>query len=750
MIHIDRASVKPPAILSSRRAKKALEAAKEFFVRPLKSRRQEHFPFDPRIYCHPEVEFALEELFHGKCAYCEKKLTRILVDQFRPKAGAVGLEREYSPDHYWWLAYEWFNIYSVCDSCNSSKGPKFPVEGPRASLLVRKQELEMEQRLLLDPCSDNPEEHLAFDKDGRVMGLTQRGQVTVDLLNLNGDYLIAARSELARTLLNLTRELDLVHKQRSGLVLDPPRMRGIHGTLSSLIQQIVGDRSKDKVPPGPASFDDLAEAVRPSSPFSGMSQQLVTSWIGRNHSYLRIFLREDGAAFAAKPAARLPARKVKIATRQIESISVHNFKAISDLRLKFPPGSQGATPWLMILGENATGKSSILQAVALALMGETRRNKLGVTPTSVLRRGTQTGYVKLRLSGDPSDVELQFSAGSRKFVSQPAEPNILLLGYGATRLLPRAHERGPRSVGPVRVENLFNPFIPLIDARWLRRLRKPSFDYAARAIKDVLSLARRARIVSAPDREEGILVSMFGKKVPLDALSDGYQSVIGLTADLIKGLRAEHKGGLEAAEGIVLLDEMGAHLHPRWRMRIVSSLREAFPRVQFLATTHDPLCLRGLTDGEVVVLRRSDRGRVFNIEDLPPVKGLRVDQLLTSEYFGLNSTMDPETEADFNEYYRLLALRNPSPAEQTKLGALRLKVAGIMLPGITRRERLMLQQIDKYLARTESEPNPAVREAERSANATALERLSDHAVAGTNGGGKHVSTTSGARRSKRK
>ena len=273
---------------------------------------------------------------------------------------------------------------------------------------------------------------------------------------------------------------------------------------------------------------------------------------------------------------------------------------------------------------------------------------------------------------------------------------------------------------------MFNPFVPLINAKgWLRRLKKPSFDYTARAIKDVLSLARRARIVSSPDREEGILVNMFGKKVPLDSLSDGYQSVIGLTADLIKGLRAEHKGGLEAAEGIVLLDEMGAHLHPRWRMRVVRSLREAFPRVQFLATTHDPLCLRGLTDGEVVVLRRSDRGRVFNIEALPPVQGLRVDQLLTSEYFGLNSTMDPETEADFNEYYRLLALRGPGPNEQAKLRALRIKVAGIMLPGITRRERLMLEQIDKYLARTEREPDPEVRAAESAANARALQRLSD-------------------------
>ena len=55
---------------------------------------------------------------------------------------------------------------------------------------------------------------------------------------------------------------------------------------------------------------------------------------------------------------------------------------------------------------------------------------------------------------------------------------------------------------------------------------------------------------------------------------------------------------------------------PRWRMRIVTAMRNLMPRVQFVITTHDPLCLRGVTDGEVIVVRRNSEGDVVSITEL--------------------------------------------------------------------------------------------------------------------------------------
>ncbi|MNG04327.1 hypothetical protein D3C84_874510 [compost metagenome] len=91
----------------------------------------------------------------------------------------------------------------------------------------------------------------------------------------------------------------------------------------------------------------------------------------------------------------------------------------------------------------------------------------------------------------------------------------------------------------------------------------------------------------------------------------------------------------------MLVDEIENHLHPRWKMRVMSALRESFPRVQFIASTHDPLCLRGMFEGEVQVLYRDRDGHLQRVEQLPNVASLRIEQILTSDYFGLATTEDP-------------------------------------------------------------------------------------------------------------
>jgi hypothetical protein len=97
--------------------------------------------------------------------------------------------------------------------------------------------------------------------------------------------------------------------------------------------------------------------------------------------------------------------------------------------------------------------------------------------------------------------------------------------------------------------------------------------------------------------------------------------------------------------GLVLIDEIETHLHPRWKLRVVSALRKAMPNVQFVATTHDPLCLRGMRADEVQVFVRDEAHRIEVLSGLPDVRGLRAEQLLTSDYFGLASTADPDVES---------------------------------------------------------------------------------------------------------
>jgi putative AbiEii toxin of type IV toxin-antitoxin system len=194
------------------------------------------------------------------------------------------------------------------------------------------------------------------------------------------------------------------------------------------------------------------------------------------------------------------------------------------------------------------------------------------------------------------------------------------------------------------------------------------------------------------------LTAFGGRTVYLEDLSAGYQSVLALATDIMNVLMRIW-GSVPVAEGIVLIDEIDAHLHPRWKMQIIERLRATFPRVQFLVTSHEPLTLRGLNQQEIAVMIRRSLGRVETItEDLPDPKALRVDQILTSEFFGLSSTLSPELEIAFNTYYSLLGRRDRTPKQEVRLDELKAQLDRLRLMGDTPREHMMYEVIDEFLA----------------------------------------------------
>jgi predicted ATP-binding protein involved in virulence len=280
-----------------------------------------------------------------------------------------------------------------------------------------------------------------------------------------------------------------------------------------------------------------------------------------------------------------------------------------------------------------------------------------------------------------------------------------MLAYGSTRLLPRGRHAPAPGKRFARLDNLFDPFVPLENAtRWLIGLNRrdpAAFDQMAISLKRLLDLPDENELV-ADEGAERIMVKLHGADVSLEELSDGYQSVLALATDIMS-VMLDKWASMSTAEGVVLLDEIGSHLHPRWRMRIVDALRDAFPSVQFVVTTHDPLCLRGLETGEVALMRRDSQGKIHAITELPAVKGLTVNQLLTSEHFGLSTTMDPKVEAVYERYRELLEKPRLSKKEREELEGHKRTLARYDQMGQTRRERLMLEAIDRHLAREESE-----------------------------------------------
>jgi uncharacterized protein (TIGR02646 family) len=745
MIHIKRGPA--PSALKSKPVQEKLKSAARFFGIPLEKRRQRRYNFHAAILI-PGVRKALEMSFKGKCGYCEMPVegsTGYEIDSFRPRSRAVNLDGTLLSDYYWWLVYEWDNLIFSCPTCNKLKGSRFPIEGTRVPIGEKSEEKLLEERpLLLDPCRDFPEEELIFDEKGKVASDINRGRVTIDVLGLNRSTLVEARAA----------EFKLLHLEWKNLLSaeEHPDKKS-RSLFSSLIhssrpflamrRQFIGQWSDVTMRHSPEMETLLKPTLSFRTAFTRQAQEAylkfapalstkkkatrksVRKVAAASSRQIKSFLKktvEDYANYEAQTesfsvASGRNKESYFTKTRLIERIEIKNFKILENVVISIPTEtSADKGSWLLLLGENGSGKSSVLQAVALALVGKQHRSKLKLNPSSFVRHGCESGYVKVYLTGSPEPVELHFKKGSRLFTGKPDDPKALLLGYGATRLLPRngsgtaTKQPDPASkVEATRAFNLFNPFTPLNDATpWLWKLEEAEFDRIARSLKDLMLLKSKDRLIRNPRNKKRIEVEAFGTLVMLEDLSDGYQSIVALTTDIMSVMRLRWPA-MEIAEGIVLIDEIDAHLHPSWKMKIIQRLRTVFPRLQFLVTSHDPLTLRGLHAGEVIVMKSDHRNRPVVITDLPSPEGMRVDQLLTSEYFGLNSTIDPATEEKFAEYYHLLALRKLTKAQEERLVTLKDEMGKLELLGATPREQLMLQATDEFLAKAAAAPRPADR-----------------------------------------
>lgn len=633
-----------PAVLSDAKSRLTEQLERAW------TKKRSRGPEPDAVLLAPEILDALLEMTGGVCAYCERALDiegpdAAVVTHHRPTWGAVGSAGDVELRAYWWLTYEWDNLYPACADCIRARGTRFPVVGTRATSL---DELATEQALLLDPLADDPDEHLRFEPDGTVTPLTERGRLTSDILALNRDFLVKARLAAlegvadAAAFPTLRRQLGTTR---------PPR-----------------PNARAPLPPTPRPQGPTLPPTSGAEPGSP-AYDLTTSMAGP----------ERGNYFQA--------------TQWIERVVIKNFRPIRDLEIDLARSASERGPWTVLLGENGCGKSSVLHAMALTMMGGEQRRALRIDARKFLRHGARKGLVEVYLQGRPDPLRLQWAKGEEEFTG-PEPVAALMLGYGATRLLPR--EPSPASdERVVRVDNLFDPIAPLTDpSSWLLTLDDDTFDDVASGVHEMLALDQDAELLRDGDQ---VVLRQGRSRSDIGTLSDGYQSMVVMACDILRNtMRLWSQSAL--AEGIVLIDEIGAHLHPRWRMRIVTAMRNLMPRIQFIATTHDPLCLRGIVDGEVVVMRRNSEGEIVTLSDLPPVTGMRIDQLLTSEHFGLGSTDDPEVTELWESYYRLMGLARPTDEQTTRLARVRRRLDELEQFGTTERERLLLTSAADYIA----------------------------------------------------
>lgn len=618
-----------PIPLLKKNLQPQLAALDKYFKLADNERTQRRPPIDLKVYQHPLVVKEIMTNQQEKCAYCESLLhhaVSINVMHYRPLTNAVLSENGRSAvDYYAWYAYEWQNMMIACNECSKAIGGKFPLEGYPVKPMSTWQEAQLREKpLLLNPYTMNPSEHLMFSYHGEVSGRTMEGNVSITMLRLNRPELVRERArhfdDLMKIVINSPP--DNLKEELSTYFSEHVEFSGSCQILLQNLCRILTNNTKKTE----QIFDSrLFELV--VNTISGLNSHEISLSFKK--------LQKENLSFSIYNTKLGSFNYVEqLQTGYIRNIKIKNFKDISSLELPIN-NNLSATPCIMLLGENATGKSSVLQAIKLALSSAKERSHLKKNSTNFIANQKPT-QIEITFDNDES-ISLSMGSGNPHYSKSNIKP--IAIGYGARRYF----STHPSHTKKTYINTtLFNPLAILRDPRdWLLEQKPYILDAVFRGLRIILSLEDDESITLTKQRE--LLIKTHGKFIPIDQLSDGYKSLFIMSIDIMRELLL-HWDNLETAEAIVLIDEVENHLHPRWKMRVMTALREAMPKVQFICSTHDPLCLRGMKNGEVRLLQRNHKHDIQIYSDLPDITTLRIEQILSSDYFGLSSTEDPEQD----------------------------------------------------------------------------------------------------------
>lgn len=693
MRHIWRAPELQPTALRSESLAKEMGLLRAHFELPDDERLSRRPNLDSRLWNQPSVRMALLEVFENKCGYCESPLRvqDFAVHHHRPLMNAKGrvrYENKTSADHYVWYAYEWNNLIPACPVCARFKANQYPTSSKRVPPFTPWHDAEIELPVLIDPCREKPFDHIAFRFNGTCTHKTSRGRETIETLKLNRSNLMSHRSAYFS---DLWARLGQLRGKKYETILP---------TLEELFNKrlpFVGAAKLWLL--GPL----LETSIRKSAPMEGEFSSELAGFIAETSA-------AEWQTFMNRLAGINPAFTEQVVTvrnpeenpekphfSRIRVIEIEHFKGIQKLKINLghhATQERGIAPATVLLGENSVGKSSILQAIALCVMSPKLRSRINfdwesTLPRDILAEGTgdqpHVLQSNIRVTFDDGEFSDICIRRDGSFSSQNLRSG-LILGYGAHRLFHDEQSSSRIIRKTSSIASLFEKNKPLPhSAAWLELLGEKAFFPVARALREILNLDTSDEIYRLESGE--VLVRRHNESTPIFRLSDGYRSLFAMSLDIIRNMLRTWEN-LEDARGIVLIDEIELHLHPRWKMQIVSALRRAMPQVQFIYTTHDPLCLRGMLDGEVHVLIKDDEGCVQEMTGLPDVTAMRAEQLLTSEYFGLASTVEPETilkldqivlsdtrstspDAHFSEQMSAFSIIGDTPEKQVVNEALR-------------------------------------------------------------------------------
>ncbi len=348
---------------------------------------------------------------------------------------------------------------------------------------------------------------------------------------------------------------------------------------------------------------------------------------------------------------------------RIDHLNVRNFKGFREREFAFHP------EFNLIVGTNGTGKTSVLDALAVAVgswflgvRGADSRHIRGTEVTledfkhEVITDGERVEWVQwerlysceVTAKGCVQKRDIQWTrslnshggrttyvnAANIKGIAAEADQAIragkdialpLISYYGTGRLWqePREeyHVADPSEVANKEEQSRLAGYLNSVDprlsvgqlTRWIAKQSWITYQQQNRAPLAFRTV--RAAVLSCIDGAVDLLfdaqlgevvVEFDGGKQPFSNLSDGQRCMLAMVGDMAqKAAKLNPQLGskvLQETEGVVLIDELDLHLHPRWQRRVIEDLRRTFPKVQFICTTHSPFLIQSLRSGEELLM----------------------------------------------------------------------------------------------------------------------------------------------------
>jgi predicted ATP-binding protein involved in virulence len=343
---------------------------------------------------------------------------------------------------------------------------------------------------------------------------------------------------------------------------------------------------------------------------------------------------------------------------RIDRLQLKNFKCFAERRFEFRPGFN------LIVGENGSGKTSLLEALAVAsgswLLGLSNYSShckaRSILPSEVTLKAVGKGDggaryerhfpVEVTATGQVASQEISWtrtlegvrgrtksaeSADLKRMSEQigrqamEGEPVTLPLisYYGTGRLWQQPRDLKTKraiSVSKDRTSvfsgyaNSHDPRSSAADLfRWIQTqqfiaLEDGETPVALRLLTQaVIGCIEGGRSLHFSVKLADLILEIEGQGgQPFNNLSDGYRNMIAMLGDItFKALTLNPHLGMKAAAmtpGVVLIDELDLHLHPKWQRRVIDDLKRTFPMMQLICTSHSPFLIQSLQPGELISL----------------------------------------------------------------------------------------------------------------------------------------------------